>query len=170
MLNCGLRREEAIKLRIEQINQADRMIELGTDTKTHTTRKVPISEELFKHILSIIGRRKEGCLFMHRSKGTSERQYTKEQVNNIVANVGREAGIKPKGGAVDSDGTVVVGMQNVNPHLLRHTWAKMCQLAGIDKNYVRVMGGWKNMKMLDLIYGTPDYGSVKIDVTKKMNW
>jgi len=161
MLNCGLRRAEAINLKIEQVNMADSMIELGTETKTKTPRKIPFSDDLRKSLLQLIGTRKDGYVFMHRTKGgTSERKYSTMQVNNIIGSIGVRAGIKPKN----------PGMKHVNPHLLRHSWAKFCQRAGMDKNHVRVMGGWRSMKMLDLVYGTPDYESVAKDYREKVNW
>lgn len=160
MLNCGLRRAEAVSLRIEQVNMKDMLLELGTDTKTRTPRKVPFNDELKRALIMLIANRKEGAIFMHRSKGYSERRYTQTQVNNIVALVGAKAGIKPKS----------EGLKTINPHLLRHSWAKFCQKAGMDKNHVRVMGGWKSMKMLDQIYGVPDYETVAKDYKEKMNW
>lgn len=160
MLNCGLRRKEAINLKVEQINLQEMLLELGMDTKTRTPRKVPFNEELKRGFLMLIGNRANGQLFMHKSKGNSERRYTTMQVNNIVRVVGEKAGLKPKS----------EGLKSINPHLLRHSWAKFCQRAGMDKNHVRVMGGWKTMKMLDLIYGVPDYESVAKDYKEKMNW
>lgn len=160
MLNCGLRRAEAINLLVEQVNFEVGMIEMGMDTKTRTPRKVPFNDELRRVLIQLVGGRKDGAVFMHSSKGYSVRRYSTMQVNNIIATLGQKAGIPPKS----------IGLKTVNPHLLRHSWAKFCQKAGMDKNHVRVMGGWKTMKMLDLIYGTPDYESVSKDYHEKMNW
>ena len=51
MLNCGLRRSEVVKLRIEQVNLVDMRIELGLDTKTRTPRVIPFNEELKRSLL-----------------------------------------------------------------------------------------------------------------------
>ena len=160
MLNCGLRRSEARKLKIEQINMTNMRVELGVDTKTRTPRQIPFSENLKMQLLAVIANRTSGFVFMHDSKGRSKKSYSDAQINNIVATVGAKAGIMPK-----SD-----GLKNVNPHLLRHSWVKFCQKAGIDKNNVRVMGGWKTMKMIDLIYGVPDYETISNEYNAKMNW
>lgn len=169
-INCGLRRSEIANIKINQINLKDNMLEFGLDTKTKTPRRVPITEELRKYILMLMGNRTEGYLILHDSKTNSEKRYSLTQINNIVGLIGKKAGLEPKGGTISERGEKLIGLKNINPHLLRVSWAKLCQKAGMLKEHVRIMGGWHTTKMLDFVYATPDYESVKSDYIAKINW
>jgi len=169
-INVGLRRKEIANLNIKQVNLKDKYIQLGIDTKTRESRIIPIQDDLKKTLIMLIGTRTDGYVILHKSRKDSKRSYSEVQINNIVAQIGKRADIKPKGGIYNSDGKFLEGMKNINPHLLRHSWAKFCQLAGIEKNITRVMGGWKNNKMLDEIYGTPSMETMLEEGGKKMNW
>lgn len=169
-LNCGLRRIEITKLKIEQINLVNNMIELGLDTKTRTPRSIPIMDDLKKYLLMLISDRKEGYLLMHDSKNGSKKRYSQAQINNIVANIGAKANLIPKGGTIAEDGSKLTGLKNINPHLLRVSWAKLCRKSNIPKEHVRIMGGWHTTKMLDFVYATPDYDTITTEYKAKMNW
>lgn len=160
MVNCGLRRSEAVNLKIEDIDFDNKMVMLGEDTKTGVPRKIPYNDELERNIKLLVRNRDNGYLLMHKSKNNSKRKYTPEQVNNIIGRLGREANIKPK----------QQNLKNLNPHLFRHAFVKLCAEANIPKEHVRIMGGWKSMKMIDLIYGTPTYDNITKEMKEKMDW
>ncbi len=167
MVNCGLRRSEVCNLRIEQINFDGNMVELGANTKTRIPRKIPFNDEVARALRLVVGDRKSGFVFVHRTGvlvnerlSYSTRSYTPVSINLVVAKIAKAAGISPKGG----------GMKNLNPHLLRHTWVKNCKEAGIPEDYVRVMGGWSSEKMIKRVYGVPTYDLISKSVREKMGW
>lgn len=161
MLNSGLRRENVRNLRIEQIDWENRVIRLReAEIKTRVSTIVPFNDETARSLRAVIGGRTSGNVFLHKTQGKDSRMtYSKPQINNIIGSVGRKAGIQPK-----------EKFHNVNPHLLRHTWAKKCKEAGVPKEIVRAWGGWTSNKMLDEIYGQPSIETLTTVFREKVVW
>jgi integrase len=169
MVNCGLRRGEVVSLRCNQVNFDNKRVELGTETKTRTPRSIPFNAEVERTLRMVVGSRVASSefVFKHRSGVMrderlvySDRRYSTVSINLIVAKLGRIAHIEPK----------AAGMANVNPHLLRHSWVKLCKGAGIPEDFVRVMGGWSSKRMIQNVYGIPTYDAITTEVASKVNW
>lgn len=157
MLYSGLRRENVANLKWNQVDLENKLIELeGIDVKTKMPIKVPIWDETLIH-LKILKNNSQVYVFMHDTKGTkgSKKRYSLTQINNIVGKLGREANIQPKN-----------NFKNVNPHLLRHTWVRLCKKKGVRKDILKIWGGWKTEKMIEQIYGMPDIDDVKNEYKK----
>lgn len=158
MLFCGLRRHEVINLRVENVDFENGLLRLKI-TKRNYPRASPMPRTLRERLLSIIGERKTGVVLMHEDtnyKTRPLRPYSSTSINLILAKIGRKAGIKPK-----------EQMQTLNPHLLRHTWVRLCLRNNISRESLKLMGGWRGDRMLDNVYGIPDLERVKAEYREK---
>ena len=160
MVNCGLRRSEVVNLKVQQVDFESGMVKLGFDTKTRLPRNIPFTDEVARALKMVVGNRTDGYLLMHKSKGGSMRRYSTVAVSFIIAKLGRDVGIKPKS----------TGLRHLNPHLLRHTWTKLCKSAGIPEEQVQIMGGWSDVRMIRKVYGIPTYDAISTSVKDKMRW
>jgi len=160
MLYSGLRRDNVLNLKFEQIDWDNQVLRIHkADIKTRLSTIVPFNDETGRYLRAVIGGRKDGYVFLHKTQGKdSQRRYTPAQINNIVGSIGKKAGVLPK-----------EKFKNVNPHLLRNTWVKKCKEAGVSREACKAWGGWKSFKMIDEVYGQPTIDQLKTEFSK-VNW
>lgn len=106
----GIRRAELTALAMDDILW-DRRLLLIRHGKGNKQRLVPIPRGLVVNLRELIGERQSGAVF----QGRSGRQLSMRQVNRIVAQAGRDAGVtnpNPKYGQITC-------------HLFRHTFARL---------------------------------------------
>ncbi len=121
-LNTGMRLNEILSLKWEQINLVDKVVNLR-DTKNGREDSIPLTEDVIQHLQTITQ--------------TSEYVVTKEDGGRYVnfmkqwkrlvqnANVGK-----------------------ITPHVLRHTWATALVRAGVDLMTIMELGRWSDLKLV----------------------
>ena len=152
MVDCGLRRDNVVNLRVEQLDFKEGIINIKKeDIKSRKPVVIPLTEELERILRIFVGDRKEGYVFLHTNiyrKTKPLVSYRVEEINNIVAKIGKKAGILPK-----------QNFKNLNPHILRRTWGLRCMENGIDSRVVAVMG--MSEKMQKEVYSVPSLETIK---------
>jgi integrase/recombinase XerD len=118
----GIRREELIKLNIEDIDfERKRITVTGKGGKTRT---IPIiNEEHLSDLKHLIGRRKKGPVFT----GRYGKPFSLQAINYITKKSGEYAGItnpNPR-------------FKNINPHIFRHSIARYLKSKGFSAEWLQ---------------------------------
>ena len=121
-LNTGMRLNEILSLKWEQINLVDKVVNLR-DTKNGREDSIPLTEDLFQHLQTI--------------PKTSEYVVTKEDGGRYVNFMKQWKKLIEK---------AKVG--KVTPHVLRHTWATALVRAGVDLMTIMELGRWSDLKLV----------------------
>ncbi|MCP4920877.1 MAG: tyrosine-type recombinase/integrase, partial [Proteobacteria bacterium] len=102
--------------------------------KTRRSRVIPLTPELAEALRAeheLVGEPARGWIF------PSPKDPSKPRKNFIKAL--RRA-------------CATAGLEPIHPHALRHTWASRLAMAGVDRQTLMVLGGWKDGRMLDEVY------------------
>jgi integrase len=110
LAETGMRRAEIANQDIEDIRFTDRLLFIRRG-KGGKSRLIPITDSLCENLIQLLGGDKIGPVF--RSK--TGRRLGLRQVNRIVAAAGRHAGVNNPNPRY----------QNINPHLFRHSFARI---------------------------------------------
>ena len=108
--------------------------EIGFEVKMGRSRLVPLTPELRDELLKAhaeAGSPTTGWIFPSPRDSTTHRK----SFSTALEGACRRAGI-----------------ERVNHHSLRHTWASRLAMAGVDRRTVMDVGGWKESRVLDEIY------------------
>ncbi|MCK5827936.1 tyrosine-type recombinase/integrase, partial [Candidatus Bipolaricaulota bacterium] len=136
----GIRRQELCDLDVPDI-QWDRervVIRSGKGGKSRTVLlPVSVLYDLKKHL----GRRRVGPVFQSERKG---KRLSVRGVNHIVATIGERAGVSNPNPR----------LVNVNPHLLRHSFARHYLAKGGDIRKLSQLLGHANVAITHAVYGT----------------
>ena len=130
LLETGARVSELVRLRIEDVSLAERVITIRQG-KGGKRREVPIRRDLAQLLRLHIGTRRAGPLFASRQQGSGSMPYvlTRQRVGQVVRAVARAAGISKR----------------VYPHLLRHTVATRLLALGMDITDLQRFLGHENI-------------------------
>jgi len=137
----GLRREEAVNVDIEDVD-CGRLRVVVKNGKGEKQRIVPISQRLAADVTALAGKRRKGPLFLS-THGKAQRLDVRA-VNYVVADAGKRAGITNPN----------PNRKDVNPHLLRHTFARHWLSAGGDLRKVSQVLGHESVEITHRVYGT----------------
>jgi site-specific recombinase XerD len=111
-LHCGLRREEMVTVKIQDIDLHHRVLHvLGKGSKR---RKIPLNEHMMRLLTPLISQRSPDQTLLIRKDGSP---VSKKTVNKIVRRLAEMAGIAYK---------------KVTPHTLRHSFATHLKDLGVD--------------------------------------
>jgi integrase/recombinase XerD len=128
--SCGLRRSEAINLKLEDID-TNRMLIKIRGAKGNKDRMVQFPASLYQIIQEYLTEsRPEIWLF----EGQKKEQYSATSVFNVVKRTARNAGIKKK----------------VYPHILRHSYATHFLEQGVDIRFIQEWMGHGSIKTTQL--------------------
>jgi len=128
--SCGLRREEVLGIKVEDIN-SDRLMIKIRDAKGNKDRFV----QLAKFTLEIT--RKYNRLYRPKEwlfESPTGGQYSASSIEKIIKKAGREAGIT----------------RNVYPHLLRHSFATHHLEQGTDLRHIQEWLGHSSIKTTEI--------------------
>jgi len=149
MVHCGLRREEVASLLIEKIDWSrNRISFIG---KGRLAGIVPVPPDLMQDLKFYIANRHSGFLFPAKKRKNAP--LTNVQINRIVAEIGRRAGLKSPNPKSTTG--------NINPHLLRHTFSRLCKDAGLSIEEVQGLVRHKSFKTTYDVYGTLDFEQIQ---------
>lgn len=134
LLDSGLRIQELIGLRLNEIDFQTRFITLsGERNKNRRPRLVPISAYVAKLLLQLVSENtahfKTDRIFL----SVYGEPLGANQFNKRLKYYAEKAGVKDK---------------KVTAHVYRHTWAKNMILNGCDAFTLQKMGGWSDIRTM----------------------
>jgi integrase/recombinase XerD len=147
LLYCGLRRAEVSELEIGRVDlNRGEVLPMGKGGKT---RRVPMPDFLNEHLRDYIGRRRLGRVFPSTFRGRPG--LSKRGVAIIVARAGRRIGFKPK----------IPGLVCLNPHQLRHTFARRMKNAGMLIEDLARLLGHRDPMLTARLYGCHSFDEIR---------
>jgi len=158
MAYCGLRREETVSLTKDAIDWENKLIRvIGKGDKG---RSVPMPDYVAQEIrwhLKLMPRReqKKPWLFPARLK---DGHLCPHQVNRLLAVAGKMARVdnpNPK-------------LKTINPHCLRHSYARFLKQKGLDLIVISQTMGHMDVRTTENHYGLPNYKEVHSKVMSAM--
>lgn len=149
MVHCGLRREEVASILIEKIDWGrERISFIGKGRLAGIT---PVPASLLQDIKFFLVGKKGGYLFP--AAKVKNAHLTVTQINRIVTNIGKRAQI------TSPNPNSKTG--NLNPHLLRHTFARLCKDSGMSIEVVQGLLRHRSFKTTYDTYGTLNYDDIQ---------
>lgn len=139
LYSCGLRRAEACALDVPDIDLARHRLVVNSG-KGSKSRIVPLTDDLADDLRALIGRRQKGPLLMSLR---GDRLSTRS-VNHVVERAGIAANVRspnPK-------------RANINPHLLRHSFARHFLRHGGRMHVLAQILGHASIATTHAVYGT----------------
>ena len=145
MMFCGLRRGELMALSWNDIDFKKKTVTISKNaaktapnkfaikytTKNGKTRVVPIPDLIVPELMDYYNRRTSN-LVTHKINGSLHSPSSWKRLwQSYVGNLNRMYGIKSIRSKYDPKGSVIA-IDNINPHMLRHTYATMLYNAGVD--------------------------------------
>lgn len=150
----GLRRFEAVKLDLRDFDfERKTMRIIGKNNKDSA---IPVLDFILNDVKFLMGSKKEGLLFP--SKSDINKPLEVSAVNRIVARVGRRAGL------TNPDPR----RNNINPHLLRHTTARILKDLKVEPEIIKEIMRHSSIKTTFDLYGTPSFDKVSEDFREGM--
>lgn len=149
-LRCGLRRAEVKNLKIEHVDTTHANLNLEF-TKRMKRRTVPIPPEVLQDLKLLIAGRTTGYLFLSNWEKKTKAPLSLAALNRITAEAGLKAKIRnpnPK-------------LKKINPHLLRHTFARHFLKNGGRMEVLQKILGHSNIQTTINVYGKPSLGDIK---------
>ena len=129
LYGCGLRRNEIIELKLQDIDLNAKTITVHGKGDKH--RIVPIGKKLEQQISKFI---KSYLPTQYLFNGQNGRQYTGSSIGKLVKAKGRIASIK----------------KEVTPHALRHSFATHLLEAGVDLRIIQKLLGHSSIKTTEI--------------------
>jgi len=149
----GIRREELCDLDISDA-QLDRKRFLIRHGKGDKSRIVPFPESLMSDLRALIGRRTTGPAFLSQRKD----RLNPRTVNFVVEAAGKDANLTTPNPA----------RKTINPHLLRHTFARHYLHNGGRMHLLSQILGHANVSITHSVYGTASEEEVQEEYEKVM--
>ena len=147
LARTGMRRFELVNIKVKDVDSERKRIFIekgkGANEKDSKSRAVPIDDDTLQSIKFYLESRKTGFLIQSNKK--AHEGISLSQINRIVANCANRAAVKnpnPK-------------LKNMNPHIFRHSFSRLCLAAGIPFNMVQKMAGHADARTTLQMYGIP---------------
>jgi integrase/recombinase XerC len=148
----GLRRFEIRDLDLRDIDFKNRILHIVG--KGDKERDVPCPEEVLTDIRYLVGSRKTGTVFQSNRGGP----FVLHHINRILAKTGKRAGLE------NPNPKYIV----LNPHLLRHTFARLWKDKGYSIESLSKILGHTSVKTTLDEYGTEDLKRVQANYDEAM--
>jgi integrase len=158
---CGLRRFELAKIKIEDINFETKKIRiLGKKNidRLATLFSDQLIEDMKIYCQYVLNNPKQGYLFPAVSSLNEQEHITPTQINRIVAKVGHRAQIN----------NPIPELKNINPHILRHSCARILKDRGLSLEVVQKVLGHLSYKTTMDLYGTKSIIEMDDELSEKM--
>ncbi len=146
LARTGMRRGELRDLEIRDVDFDKNRLYIRSG-KGDKSRTVPVDNDTLQDIKFYIGERKEGKLIRSNKQDT----ISLKQINEICAKCGKAAGVRHPN----------PGKNEINPHLFRHSFARMMLEKGMRMEEVQKVLGHSSIKTTMDVYGTPGMESVQ---------
>ncbi len=158
---CGLRRFELAKIKVEEINFETKKIRiLGKKSidRLATLFSDQLIEDLKLYIQYVLGNPRQGYLFPAVSSLNTEGHISTTEINRIVAKAGNQAQLH----------NPIPGLKNINPHILRHSCARILKDRGLSLEVVQKVLGHLSYKTTMDLYGTKSITEMDDELKKKV--
>jgi integrase len=158
---CGIRRFELSKIKIEDINfHTNKINILGKKNiqRLATIFSDQLVEDLKLYITYVLNNSKKGYLFPAVSILNEKDHIAPTQINRIVAKAGHRAKLQ----------NPVPELKNINPHILRHSCARILKDRGLSLEVVQKVLGHLSYKTTMDLYGTKSIGEMDSELKEKM--
>lgn len=158
---CGLRRFECAKIRIEDVDleqEKIRIIGKKNIERLATIFSESLKDDLRTYMRYVLQGKSSGYLFPSGSSLNEEGHLADIQINRIVAKAGKRAQLS----------NPVPELKNINPHILRHSCARILKDRGLSLEVVqKVLGHLSYQTTMDL-YGTKSIGQMDDELKEKV--
>jgi integrase len=158
---CGLRRFELAKIKIEDLNLENRKIRIFGKKNIERLATIfsdQLVEDLQVYLRYVLNNSKKGYLFPAISSLNKQGHISSTEINRIVARAGKKAQLN----------NPHPDLKNINPHILRHSCARILKDQGLSLEVVqRVLGHLSYQTTMDL-YGTKSISEMDDELKEKM--
>ena len=158
---CGLRRFEVAKIKIEDIDfetSKIRIIGKKNIERLATIFSDQLTEDLKMYITYVLNNKKHDYLFPAVSSLNKKGHITPTEINRIVAKAGRNAHLK----------NPIPELKNINPHILRHSCARILKDRGLSLEVVQKVLGHLSYKTTMDLYGTKSISDMDKELKEKV--
>jgi len=161
LVYCGLRRFEVAKIRIEDVNLETKII-IILGKKNIERLAIIFSNQLIEDLKIYIKRelnnKKQGYLFPAVSSINKKGHITYTVINKIVAKSGCKAHLK----------NPIPELKNINPHILRHSCARILKDRGLSLEVIQKVLGHISYKTTMDLYGTKSISEMDEELKEKV--
>jgi integrase/recombinase XerD len=158
---CGLRRFELAKIKIEDIDLVNKKISiLGKKniSRLATLFSDQLIDDLKLYLRYVLSDVKKGYLFPAVSSLNQSDHISPTEINRIVAKAGKRAHLS----------NPVPELKNINPHILRHSCARILKDRGLSLEVVQKVLGHLSYKTTMDLYGTKSISQMDDELKEKM--
>lgn len=158
---CGLRRFELAKIKIEEIDFATNKIQIMGKKGIYRLATIfsdQLQEDLKLYIQYVLGGAKQGYLFPAVSSLNNEGHISTTEINRIVAKAGHRAQLH----------NPIPELKNINPHILRHSCARILKDRGLSLEVVQRVLGHLSFKTTMDLYGTKSISEMDEELKEKV--
>ena len=158
---CGLRRFELAKIKLEDIDFVTNKISISGKKnidRLATIFSEQLLEDLKIYVRYVLNGAEKGYLFPAVSILNEKGHITPTQINRIVAKSGKRA-------QLDNPNP---DLKNINPHLLRHSCARILKDRGLSLEVVQKVLGHLSYKTTMDLYGTKSISEMDDELKEKM--
>ncbi len=158
---CGLRRFELAKIKIEDIDLITNKIKILGKKDIYRLATIfsdQLAEDLKIYIQYVLNNAPKGYLFPAVSSLNVQGHITPTQINRIVAKAGKRAQLH----------NPIPELKNINPHILRHSCARILKDRGLSLEVVQKVLGHLSYKTTMDLYGTKSISEMDKELKEKM--
>ena len=158
---CGLRRFELAKIKVEDVNLDTNKIQiLGKMNipRLATIFSYQLQEDLKTYLRYVLEDDKKGYLFPAISSLNKKGHISNTEINRIVSQAGHRAHLKNPN----------PDLKNINPHILRHSCARMLKDKGLSLEVVQKVLGHLSYKTTMDLYGTKSITEMDDELKEKV--
>ena len=158
---CGMRRFELAKIKVEDIDFITNKIRiLGKKNidRLATIFSDQLVDDLKLYVQYVLGGVKKGWLFPAVSTLNEKGHITPTQINRIVAKAGKRAQLE----------NPHPDLKNINPHMLRHSCARILKDKGLSLEVVQKVLGHLSYKTTMDLYGTKSITEMDDELKEKV--
>jgi integrase len=132
----GFRKGELLNLRVIQVDLISRLIRLDERTKSGKPRTVPMTNEVFKHLVACCSGKADTDYVFTRPNGDHIVDFRDDwQAAAVAAGLGKFVDAKGKKGPYKK-------YAGINPHDLRRSACRNMKRRGISDRVIMEIGGW----------------------------
>ena len=161
LIHCGLRRFELAKIKIEDIDFLTNKISILGKRSTNRLATIfsdQLLEDIKIYIRYILNNKKQGYLFPAISSLNKKGHISNTEINRIVAKAGNRAQLN----------NPIPELKNINPHLLRHSCARILKNKGLSLEVVQRVLGHSSFKTTMDFYGKKSISEMDDELKEKV--
>ena len=158
---CGLRRFEVAKIKIEDVDfETNKIMILGKKNieRLATIFSDQLNDDLKVYVRYVLDNKKQGYLFPAVSSLNKKGHISSSEINRIVAKAGHQAHLK----------NPIPELKNINPHILRHSCARILKDRGLSLEVVQKVLGHLSYKTTMDLYGTKSIYEMDKELKEKV--